>query len=93
MNDKKDRNGYNGLDWPIEDMLPWIVEEFEEKISTALGTDQLTSIYIDILDCKAVVANEFFDLLTFFVTEHGLDKLDLQRFKIRDSVDIETIDK
>ena len=49
MNDKKDSNSYKGLDWTILVHVPWIVDEVEEKISTALGADQLTSLYIDVL--------------------------------------------
>ena len=92
LNDKKDSNGYEGLEWPIEGSVPWIAEEVEEKISTALGTDQLTSIYIDQLKCEAVEANEFLELLTFYVAEHGLEKLDLRQFYIFDSVRVDYYD-
>ena len=74
MNDKKDRI--------IAGYVPWITDEVEEKISSALGTDQLTSLFIQTLSCKAVVANEFLDFLTFYVAEQGLEKLDLRKFAI-----------
>ena len=44
INDKKDKNGYDGLEWPIEGYVPWIVDQVEEIIDTALGTDKLTSV-------------------------------------------------
>ena len=80
MNDKKESNGPLGLEWTILGYVPWIADEVEEKISTALGPDQLASIYIDALICKAVVANEFLDVLTCYIAEHGLEKLDLRKF-------------
>ena len=80
MNDKKDSNGPLGLEWTILGNVPWIVDEVEEKISTALGPNQLTSLYINQIICKAVVANEFLEVLTCYVAEHGLEKLDLRRF-------------
>ena len=72
INDKKD--------WVIRGFVPWITDDIEDKISTTLGADQLTSLEISFFSCKAVVANEFLDLLTFYVAEHGLDKLDLRKF-------------
>ena len=80
INDKKDSNGPGGFGWTIGGYIPWIVDEVEEKISTALAMDQLSSIYIDALMCKAVVANEFLDHLTCHIAEHGLEKLDLRKF-------------
>ena len=72
MNDKKDSNGLAGLEWTILGYVPWIVDEVEEKISNALGMDQLSSLIIKALICKAVVANEFLDVLTCYIAEHGL---------------------
>ena len=46
INDKKDSNSDDGLEWPIEGFVPWIVDEIEERIQTALGKDQLTIFYI-----------------------------------------------
>ena len=61
---------------------PWIVEDVEEKISTALGANQLTCVRIHELVGKAVVPNEFLDLLTFYVADNGLEKLEMRRFRI-----------
>ena len=50
----------------IEKLMPWIMDDVDEKIQDALGTDQLSSLAIDGLDCKSWVANEFLDLLTCY---------------------------
>ena len=39
LNDKKDSNIKSRFEWAIRGNGPWIVDEVEEKISTALGTD------------------------------------------------------
>ena len=78
LNDKKDSNGYEGVEWAIFGSMPWIIDEAEEKIQTCLGMDRLSSIFIWGLDCKSWVANEFLDLLTCYdLQESGLDKLKL----------------
>ena len=65
MNDKKfSKKGMEFLEYTFKGYVPWIVDEVEEKISTALGMDQLTSFYILFSTCKAVVLNEFIDILT-----------------------------
>ena len=45
---------------------PWIIDEVEDKIQTALGMDYLTSLRIVGLDAKSWVANEFLDVLTCY---------------------------
>ena len=37
--------------------------------------------------------NELLDLLTFYIAEHGLEKLDLNKFMICDSINSEILDK
>ena len=46
LNDKKDSNGKEGLEWAIYGSMPWIIDDVEEKIQTSLGMDHLRSIYI-----------------------------------------------
>ena len=76
INDKKDIYGYK--EWAIEGSIPWILDDFEDKMQTVLGIDPLTSINIYRLDCKSVVANEFLDALCCYdMLEYGLDKLRL----------------
>ena len=66
----------------IDDPMPWIIDEVEDKIQTALGTEQFYSLSISCLQCKSWVANEFLDLLTCYdLTENGLDKLTLYEVK------------
>ena len=61
--------------------MPWIIEEVEDKIQTALGTGHLTSLRIENLEAKSWVANEFLDLLTCYdLPEQGLDKLIFHNF-------------
>ena len=38
-------------------MIPWIIDEFEEKINKVYQGQQLESLEIDYLDCKSSVAN------------------------------------
>ena len=45
FNDKKDKN--DNLDCAISGAIPWIIEEVEEKISTALGIDNLCILNIN----------------------------------------------
>ena len=61
INDQKDNNG-EPL-WIISRHTPWIIEDIEDKIQTSLGIGHLNSLFIDFLDCKSCVANEFLDLL------------------------------
>ena len=35
----------------IKGSIPWIIDEVEDKIQTALGMDQLTSISVKDLNC------------------------------------------
>ena len=56
--------------------MPYIIDEVEEKIQTALGMGHLYYLKVSGLDCKSWVANEFLDVLTCYdLAEHGLDKL------------------
>ena len=61
--------------------MPWIVDDVEEKIQTALGMDHLICLNAKILNCKSSVANEFLDTLTFNIdAEQGLEKLIFDTF-------------
>ena len=61
--------------------MPWITDDVEDKIQTALGMDHLTSLNVSDLKCKSWVANEFLDLLcSFDMPEQGLNKLTLNYF-------------
>ena len=56
--------------------MPWIIDDVEDKIQTALGMGHLNSLEIVYLDCKSWVANEFLDVLTCYdLPEHGLEKI------------------
>ena len=62
--------------------MPWIIDEVEERIQSALGMNQLTCLEIGSLDCKSWIANEFLDVLTCYdMPEQGIDKLILNQFK------------
>ena len=62
--------------------MPWIIDEVEERIQSALGFNQLTCLEIKSLDCMSWIANEFIDVLTCYdMPEQGLDKLILHDFK------------
>ena len=50
-------------EWAIDGNIPWIIDDVEDKIQTALGIDNLTSLHIENLYCKSWVANEFLDML------------------------------
>ena len=68
-------------EYAIQGTLPWIIDEVEEKIQTALGMGHLTSLYISYLSAKSWVTNELLDLLTCYdLPEQGLDKLFLGNF-------------
>ena len=68
-------------EYAIQEVMPWIIDEVEEKIQTALGMGHLTSLDISVLDAKSWVANEFLDALTCYdLPEQGLDKLILSYF-------------
>ena len=61
--------------------MPWLIDDVEDKIQTALGISQLNSLHVYGLICKSVVANEFLDLLcSYDMPEYGLDKLSLVYF-------------
>ena len=47
INDKKNNN--NDPEWTIDGRVPWIVEEVSDKVESALGIEQLTSINIEYL--------------------------------------------
>ena len=56
--------------------MPWIINDVEEKIQSALGMGHLHSIDIDRLDSKSWIVNELLDALTCFdLPEQGLNKL------------------
>ena len=60
----------------ISGSMPWIIDDMEDKIQTALGMGHLTSLEIKSLSSKSWVANEFLDVLTCYdLPENGLDKL------------------
>lgn len=60
----------------ITGSTPWIIDEVEEKIQTALGMGHLNSFDIFGLSSKSWVANEFLDVLTCYdLPELGLDKI------------------
>ena len=66
----------------ISDFMSYIIEDVEEKIQSALGTNQLSCLEIhEILHCKPWVLNEFLDLLTCYdIPEQGLDRFVLNDF-------------
>ena len=53
LNEKKDSKGLEGYDWSNVGAMPWILEDIEEKIQTALGMDQLTSLFIQNFNSKS----------------------------------------
>ena len=62
--------------------MPYIIDEVEERIQTALGINQLSCLEIEGLNAKSWVANEFLDVLTCYdLPEQGLDKFILNNFK------------
>ena len=65
----------------IKGLVPWIIEDFEDKVQTALGMCHLNSLEIARLDTKSWVANEFLDALCCYdLAEEGLNKLVLTDF-------------
>ena len=60
----------------IDGSMPWIVDVVDDKIQTALGRSNLSSLYIDSLKCKSFVAEEFLYHLTVYeLAEQGLSTL------------------
>ena len=58
------------------------MDDFSDKIESALGMDHLNSLEIIGLHCSSTVANEFLDLLCGYdLPEQGLAKLTLARFR------------
>ena len=80
INEKKDNE--NEPEWVFDgSMMPWIIEEIESKIESALGIEQLYSLNIDSLKSKSWVANEFLDeLCNYDTSDQGLDRLILNQF-------------
>ena len=63
--------------------MPWIIDDVEDKVQTALGMGHLSSLEIRELNCKSLVANEFLDVLCCYdLPEEGLTKLILSGFKL-----------
>ena len=59
--------------------MPWIIDDVEDKIQTALGMDQLSCLNISDLQSKSWVANEFIDVLTCYdLADNGLEMLVLK---------------
>ena len=57
----------------IHRSIPWIIDDVEEKIETALGIGHLNSLEIRLLESTSWVANEFLDVLTCYdLPDHGL---------------------
>ena len=66
----------------ISGSIPWIIDDVEEKIQTALGIGHLKSLYASGLESKSWVANEFLDVLYCYdLPENGLDKFIFSGFK------------
>ena len=65
INNSKDSNGFKGLQWTLsgDDAKPWIIEDVEDKIITALANTPIHSIYMEALLAEPWVANQFIDLL------------------------------
>ena len=56
--------------------MPWIIEDIESKIQSALGMEQLTSLNIESLKSKSWVANKFLDdLCNYDLPDQGLDRI------------------
>ena len=49
INDQKENDGEEK--WAIEKSMPWIIQDVDEKVERALGTNHLTSLYILDLKC------------------------------------------
>ena len=50
INDKKDINDQH--EWAIDGLMPWILDDVEDRIQGIMGTDPLTGIHIESLNCK-----------------------------------------
>ena len=73
INDKKE--------FALSGNIPWIIEDVEDKIQTALGMQHLTKLNISNLNCKSWVANEFLDMLcSYDIPEQGLEKIAITNF-------------
>ena len=60
----------------ISGSMPWIVDVVDDKIQTALGKSNLSSLNIKSLNCKSFVAEEFLYHLTGYeLAEQGLNTL------------------
>ena len=58
--------------------MPWIIDDLEDKMQSALGVDPLTSLHIERLRSKSLVANEFLDALCCYdMLEYGIEMLTL----------------
>ena len=65
----------------IEESFPWLIDDIDERIQTSLGIDHLSSLKIEKLNCKSIVANEFLDLLSRYdLDDQSLNKLILLEF-------------
>ena len=64
FNDKKCKKNGSLLKYDISGSMPWIIDDFEDKVERALGDNQLICLTIDSLRCKSQVVNELLDLLT-----------------------------
>ena len=64
INDNKDSNGLIGLQWVILGSTPWIADDIEDKIDSAIGSTPIHSLTIPIIEeTKSWVFNQFIDLL------------------------------
>ena len=71
----------NGVQWAIQGITPWIIDNVEEKIQTAQANTPIHSLCIGVLEAKSWVANQFIDLLLCQdISENGLEKLTLNNF-------------
>ena len=56
--------------------FPWIIDDINDKIESAIGMDPLTTLEVGGLYCNSTVANELLDLLCGYdLPEQGLEKL------------------
>ena len=78
INDNEDSSGYAGKQWAILGATPWIIEDVEDKIQTALGNSPIHSIDILKMQAKTWVSNQFFDLLLCQdIDSNGFQKLSI----------------
>ena len=72
--------------------MPWIIDDVTDKIESALGMEQLTSIEITSFWCKSWVANELLDVLTCYdIPENGLNKFKIDNMKECEPIEEEII--